>query len=63
MKNRPNKKPLPGAEYVVDKDFQNASTVVVHSITKDGMFAVVYPPGEPEQKWELMTNRLTIKNS
>lgn len=63
MKNRPNKKPSPGDICIVDKGFSNASDVVVYSTTKDGMFAVVHPPGDPEQKWELMTNRLTIKDS
>lgn len=50
-----------GNKYVLDADFNNSSIVVVHYVGL--VYATVSHPDTPDNKWDVMINRLSeIKN-
>lgn len=51
----------PGETVILDKEFRNSSEVIIHEFTPLKMYATVYSMDKPEDKWQTMTSRLTLK--
>lgn len=52
-----------GEEVILDKEYNNSSTVIIARFTPNKLFSTVYAKENPKKElWEVMTNRLSKKD-